>query len=278
MKNFIAASLIFFTLLTGNVFGLATEPKDGPKYWDLMESSVRIKSEKQASPKNEFFFGSGTIIYSSNHKNYVLTCGHLFDGKINTCMIHIIYLNGKKLETVKEYKAQVVFLSIAEDVSLVFFTSDEKFLPYKPMAPSQLILKDGDVVESCGADGVLYKDKKYMCSYTVQIQLFADKIQTHVKNSPTPGRSGGGLMHKNMIIGVCSGNAGGTVRNTPKGKVYNYDGNGIYINVSVVKRLLKGTKHDWLCEVYKNKLTKPITINGRQSSTKQLPKPKIKSF
>lgn len=184
------------------------EPKEdrGPEYKKFLEPSLKI-SVKAGS-------GSGTIIYYDNSTNtaYVATCGHLWSPGVLTasqakeknikCTIQTWYKNGKKLEKPCQYEADLLFYSYKDgcDTALVKFNPD-----YKPeyfiIGPKNYFYTKGEMAHSMGCDLA-----KEVAHYEVQIiGINGDDLVT-TKNSPRPGRSGGGLVDNQQIyIGTCWG-------------------------------------------------------------------------
>lgn len=207
--------------------GLAPVEERGPEVRRWLAPSVKI-SVSGAS-------GSGTIVYHDPEKNiaYVATCGHLWSrGRMSaeeglrrnlTCKIITWYHNDKKLEGTREYPAKVIFYSHVNgsDTALVTFQPD--WTPdYFPIAPVNYEYKAGQRVHSCGCDG-----GREVAHYDVEIVgLRSDDLVT-VRNSPRPGRSGGGLMDDDgYYIGTCWGTSsfdgGGQGYFTPLSAIHSY--------------------------------------------------------
>lgn len=155
--------------------------------------------------------GSGTIVYYDSAKNiaYVATCGHLWDGgtmtaeeglrRNMTCKIITWYNNEKKLAEPKTYVAKVIFYThvSGSDTALVTFQPD--WHPtYFPIAPADYKYRDGSMAHSVGCDG-----GDEVAHYDIQIVGLYGRSLTTVKNSPRPGRSGGGLMDDKLYIATC---------------------------------------------------------------------------
>lgn len=155
--------------------------------------------------------GSGTIVYYDSAKNiaYVATCGHLWDGgtmtaeeglrRNMTCKIITWYNNDRKLAEPKTYVAKVIFYThvSGSDTALVTFQPD--WHPtYFPIAPVDYKYKEGSMAHSVGCDG-----GDEVAHYDIQIVGLYGRSLTTVKNSPRPGRSGGGLMDDKLYIATC---------------------------------------------------------------------------
>lgn len=186
----------------------ANEPiaNRGEEYRKFLSASVKIDVGMGS--------GSGTIVYYDRAKNlaYVASCGHLWDEGIMTveegkkrkikCNIIVWYHNNKKLEQPKSYPADVIFYSHVDgqDTSLVVFKPDWE-PEYFPIAPRTYRYQINKMYHSCGADG-----GGEVAHYDVQFLGLQDGDIVTFKNSPRPGRSGGGLMDdKGYYIGTCWG-------------------------------------------------------------------------
>lgn len=178
----------------------------GPEFRKYLAASVKIGVNGAS--------GSGTIVYYDQTKNlaYVASCGHMWSsgtmsveqGKQRnlTCKVIVWYHNEKKLDAPRTYNANVVFYSYVSgaDTSLVTFTPD--WTPeYFPIAPVDYEYKAGKHAHSCGCDG-----GNEVAHYDIEmIGLGGGDLVTN-RNSPRPGRSGGGLMDDDgYYIGTCWG-------------------------------------------------------------------------
>lgn len=155
--------------------------------------------------------GSGTIVYYDSVKNiaYVATCGHLWNyGTMSaeeglrrnmTCKIITWYQNDKKLAEPKTYTAQVVFYNhiTGADTALVTFQPDWR-PNYFPIAAKDYEYKKGSIMHSVGCDG-----GREVAHYEVEVVGVIGESLTTIKNSPRPGRSGGGLMDDKYYIATC---------------------------------------------------------------------------
>lgn len=190
--------------------------------------------------------GSGTIVYydSSSNTAYVATCGHLWsngtmsaeEGKRRnlTCKIITWYHNEKKLESTKVYDAKVVFYShiSGADTALVTFQPD--WVPtYFPIAPKEYEYKKNVHVHSCGCDG-----GQEVAHYDVEIIGMQSNDLVTFRNSPRPGRSGGGLMDDQYYIATCWGTEN-----------YNGSGKGYFTPLSVIHRIFSQNGYDFLIRI-----------------------------
>jgi hypothetical protein len=158
--------------------------------------------------------GSGTICYYDSQKNlaYVISCGHLWDkGALSaaqalqkniTCEIDVFYHNEQKLPNPKTYQAKLLFYSHLDgaDYSLMSFTPDWQ-PDYAPIAPLNFPIPKGSKQHSIGCDKVTE-----VANYEIEIiGIQGDDLVTF-RNSPRPGRSGGGLLtNEGWFIGICWG-------------------------------------------------------------------------
>lgn len=183
--------------------GSAPVEQRGPEFRRWLAPSVKIAVSGGS--------GSGTIVYYDSAKNiaYVATCGHLWDGgtmtaeeglqRNMTCKVITWYNNDKKLSEPKTYVAKVVFYVhvSGSDTALVTFQPD--WHPnYFPIAPVDYKYREGSMSHSVGCDG-----GDEVAHYDVQIVGLYGRSLTTVKNSPRPGRSGGGLMDDRLYIATC---------------------------------------------------------------------------
>lgn len=177
----------------------------GIEYRKYLSASVKIKVKNGC--------GSGTIIYYDEEKNlaYVASCGHLWnkgvlnlnDKKIDRdCEIVTWYKNKDKLKEPLSFNGKVLFYSYTDtvDTSLIVFSPIDWKPNYFSLAPINYKYKIGSEAHSCGCDG-----GNEVAHYSVKILGLNDDLVT-IKNSPRPGRSGGGLIDDNeLYIGTCWG-------------------------------------------------------------------------
>lgn len=196
-------------IMEPQIIGFAgTSPieKRGPEYRKFLSASVKIGVSGSS--------GSGTIVYYDSSKNiaYVATCGHMWnrgimsveEGKRRnmTCRVIVWYHNDKKLDEPVTYNAKVIFYSYVsgQDTALVTFTPD--WIPdYFPIAPVDYKYINGKHAHSLGCDG-----GSEVAHYDIEIIGIRGNDLITNKNSPRPGRSGGGLMDDyGYYIGTCWG-------------------------------------------------------------------------
>lgn len=181
-------------------------PQRGPEYRRFLAPSCKIVVGNGS--------GSGTVVYFDEQKNlaYVATCGHLWkEGIVEAdqakrmgikCKLIFWYHNDEKLDAPRQYEADVVFYSYVrgQDTALVTFKPDWK-PAFFPIGPTEYVYRPGQQAHSCGSDA-----GSETAHYEVEeIGIEWDDLVTK-KNSPRPGRSGGGLMDDDgLYIGTCWG-------------------------------------------------------------------------
>lgn len=157
--------------------------------------------------------GSGTIIYYDprTREAYVTSCGHLWSGTRSaeelkndpvTCEVVTWYHNNVKLQEPQTYKATVLFWSNDRgyDCSLLKFTPDWE-PDYFPIGPKDYQFVPGMMLHSCGCDG-----GREVAHYDVEFVEYRGSDLVTRRNSPRPGRSGGGLMSSDgFYVGTCWG-------------------------------------------------------------------------
>jgi len=159
--------------------------------------------------------GSGTIVHYDAKKNlaYVATCGHLWNGVMTAeegkkkklkCKIIVWYHNDLKLDAPRSYDANVIFYRFIEgaeeDTGLVTFTPD--WVPNCfPIGPENYEYVRRQHSHSCGCDA-----GSEVAHYDIEMVGIIGNDLVTIKNSPRPGRSGGGLMNdEGQYIGTCWG-------------------------------------------------------------------------
>lgn len=191
---------------TNVLTGLPPNPQRGEEFRKFLAASVKIGVSGAS--------GSGTIVYHDKEKNlaYVATCGHLWSPGIMSvtegqkrkmkCKVIVWYHNDIKLDTPKTYPADVIFYSYVDgqDTALITFKPD--WVPsYFPIAPTTYEYRKGQRAHSLGCDA-----GSEVAHYEIEIiGMFGADLVTF-RNSPRPGRSGGGLMDDTgWYIGTCWG-------------------------------------------------------------------------
>lgn len=205
------------------------------KYIEFLSASVKI-SVNGAS-------GSGTICYYDSQENwaYVISCGHLWDGnksyseKENKQKAKIIawYHNNKKLENSKEYDAEVLFYSNKRgyDCSCLRFKPD--WIPnYFPIASIDHEINSSSLLHSLGCDG-----GREVARYEVEFFEYRGLDLITNKNSPRPGRSGGGLItDAGWFVAICWGTS-----DTVSG-----NGIGYFTPLKSIHEVFIKNGHEWL--------------------------------
>lgn len=185
---------------------------------NFLSSSVKIRTVDS--------IGSGTIIYFDSKSGfaYVQSCGHLWNNPTK---------NAEVVKNQKTHQAEILYCSNEDDVSLLRFKPD--WIPnYFSLAVSNYQLSPGTQLHSTGCDG-----DAEPADYIVNV-LYVDNDQIFTtRNSPRPGRSGGGLLSDDgSFLGVCRATS------DPEGK-----GIGLFVSLQTVKRLNLKYGYGWLNEV-----------------------------
>lgn len=237
----------------------------GPEYRKWLAPSVRIAVTGAR--------GSGTICYYDPQKNlaYVISCGHLWSkGEMTaeqgrnrnlTCEIDVFYHNQDKLPNPRTYRANVIFYSHynGADYSLLTFTPD--WTPtYTPIAPVNYPIPRGSKQHSVGCDGATET-----AHYEVEIIGIQGNDLVTFRNSPRPGRSGGGLLSDDgWYIGICWG----TERKDGSGK-------GYFTPLSVIHGGFQRNGYGFLLQQTlptEGELAQKIPIRDRTGPQQQYPK------
>jgi len=238
-------SLDNMPILEKNKFGntnAAPVEQRGKEFRKFLAASVKIVIGNTS--------GSGTIVHYDKDKNlaYVATCGHLWQKGIMTaeegkkaklkCKIVTWYHNDKVLDAPKSYEGDVIFYSYytGQDTGLVTFKPDWEPNVF-PIGPVDYDYVPGQHAHSLGCDSgseVAHYDVTIM-----KIQEYqAEKINIQTwdiiteKNSPRPGRSGGGMMNdQGEYIGTCWGT-----------QYRDGTGKGYFVPLKVIHRFWKQQK------------------------------------
>lgn len=227
--------------------------------WLCCSVKIGVTSPKPCS-------GSGTIVYYNPDDGwaYVQSCGHLWGSgnmtaeeglrKKISCTIITWYQNNVKLESTKQYTAEVIYFSNTRgrDVSLSRFKPD--WSPtYFPIAPEDYTFKKDMRLHSCGCDSgkeVAHYDVRYIGMRDVG-SGYMDLTTT--ENSPRPGRSGGGLMDDQYYVGICWGTT-----------AFDGSGNGMFTPLSTLRQYNKQNGYAWLNDIGQS-LARMIPIVDRNN-------------
>ena len=207
------------------------------RYVKFLSASVKISVNGSA--------GSGTICYYDQESGfaYVISCGHLWNGdksydpkNMGEAKITIWYQNDVKLNEPKSYDAQVLFWSNQRgfDSSLVRFKPDWK-PDYFPISSNFEVSKGMDL-HSMGCDG-----GHEVARYGVRVKEYIRPDILTELNSPRPGRSGGGLLSDDELVGICWGTS-----DTVSG-----EGTGYFTPLDSIRVVFAKNKHEWLLNVKK---------------------------
>lgn len=188
--------------------------------------------------------GSGTICYYDSKENwaYVISCGHLWDGNKsykellkNKQKAKIItwYPGSYKSEEPKTYEAEVLFYSNTrgKDCSCLRFKPDWSPNCF-PIAAVDYKLSKGEKLNSLGCDG-----GREVARYEVEFLERRGEDLITTKNSPRPGRSGGGLLtDSGWYVGICWGTS----------DVVTGGGIGYFTPLDSVHKVFIENEHEWI--------------------------------
>ena len=207
--------------------------------------------------------GSGTIVYFNPEDGwaYIQSCGHLWSGNMSadeglrrsiTCTVQTWYHNDLKLNRPRDYTAEVLYFSNSRgrDVSLMRFRPDWE-PNYLPIAPEGFQYKRKMRLNSVGCDG-----GSEVARYDVEVVGLRDGDWPDLvttRNSPRPGRSGGGLSNEDYFIGVCWGTSS-----------YDGSGNGYFTPLGTIREYNKMNGYEWLNQAGFN-LARQIPIKDRNN-------------
>ena len=243
----------------------APEEQRGIEYRQYLAASVKIRVSGSS--------GSGTIIYydPSTKEAFVTSCGHLWGGNRsaeetnrNPVSAKIItwYHNGVKLPEPKTYNASVLFWSNDRgyDCSLLKFRPDWE-PDYFPIASVNYPMTQGLMLHSLGCDG-----GREVAHYDVEVveQRGVDLITR--RNSPRPGRSGGGLMSSDgYYVGTCWG----TSDTTSGGGV------GYFTPLKAIHHVYTKNGYAFLLDVSRSGMARRIPIRDWNNPKKEWPPEEI---
>lgn len=240
--------------ITANLWWGAPQEDRGPEFRRFLSVSLKISVQGAA--------GSGTIVYfdQSTGEAYIASCGHLWSGNRTAdevkrspvdCKVITWYKNDVKLQQPQEYPAQVLFWSNTRgyDCSLLKFKPD--WVPnYFPIAPLDYAIPAGSHQHSVGCDGA-----REVAHYDVEIVGPRGDDLITTKNSPRPGRSGGGLLSDDgYYIATCWG----TSDTTGGGGI------GYFTPLSSIYSIYKSNGYGWICGI-DNFLAQKIPVLDRNN-------------
>jgi hypothetical protein len=218
---------------------LSPQEDRGHEFRKYLAVSMKIRSSSGSS-------GSGTVIYYDIKTGlaYVISCGHLWRGSVSAkellnnpkfATIITWYHNENKLDKPQEHEAKILFWSNDRgyDCSLLVFSPDWP-VDFFPIAPPEYELKAGQRLHSLGCDG-----GKEVAHYDVEFVEYRGVDLITKRNSPRPGRSGGGLLSgDDFYVGICWGTSDKSGR-----------GIGYFTPLSAIRKVFKENDYDWLLEI-----------------------------
>jgi hypothetical protein len=211
-------------------------PQRDEKFKVFLSSSVKVSVSGGS--------GSGTIFYYDPGENwaYVISCGHLWDGNKsykdllkNKQKAKIItwYPGASKIQDPKIYEAEVLFFSNTrgKDCSCLRFKPDWNPNCF-PIAAADYKLKKGEKLNSLGCDG-----GGEVARYEVEFLERRGEDLITTKNSPRPGRSGGGLLtDSGWYVGICWGTS----------DVVTGNGIGYFTPLDSIHKVFIENEHEWI--------------------------------
>lgn len=212
--------------------------------------------------------GSGTIVYYNPEDKwaYVQSCGHLWNGNMSgpqglaarkKCKVETWYQNDNKLSSTKTYDAEVLFYSNTDgaDCSLIRFQPDWE-PEYAPIGAQDFVFTQGMVLHSVGCDG-----GREIAHYLVEVVGMRKDDLVTTRNSPRPGRSGGGLISdEGYYVGICWGTTS-----------FTGDGNGFFTPLATIRRLNEQNGYGWLNDAGTS-IARRIPIKDRNNPQAKYPK------
>ena len=221
---------------------LVLEEQRDPRFSKLLSLSLKI-SVRGAS-------GSGTICHYDPESGiaHVISCGHLWSGnmehdpkakRLPDANVTVWHKNSRRLDSPETFPAEVLFWSNDRgyDVSLLRFRPDWE--PEFAKIDENYTLAKGTSLNSMGCDG-----GSEVARYEVVFERMNGTDIITSKNSPRPGRSGGGLVNEHgNLVGVCWGTS----------DVSSGNGIGYFTPVSAIKEVFSRNGHGWLLELFEFK-------------------------
>ena len=228
----------------------ASQEDRGLEYRKYLAVSLKIRASGAS--------GSGTIIFydPKTGEAYVTSCGHLWNGSRSAeelrqrpikASVVTWYHNENKLPKPKQYEAQVLFWSSNRgfDSSLLKFRPDWD-ADFFPIAPSGYEIQQGQNLHSLGCDG-----SREVAHYDVEFVEYRGLDLITRRNSPRPGRSGGGLLSSDgFYVGTCWGTS-----DTKTG-----GGVGYFTPLSAIRKVFTENGYDWLLEVSRVGIARELPI------------------
>ena len=231
--------IVFDTKHTKTSIELTSSPLEqrGEEFREYLAASVKIKVNGAA--------GSGTICYYDPTEKwaYVISCGHLWDG------------NKSYKELQKDPRKVEIIIWYQNNKKL----SQAKFKPdwipeYFPIAQIDYKIDKQTKLNSLGCDG-----GDEVARYGVEFVEYRGSDIITQKNSPRPGRSGGGLLtDSGWYVGVCWGTS----------DISSGNGIGYFTPLKSIHEVFIKNGHEWLIRLSEFS-GRDIPIHDRQSPKKK---------
>jgi len=165
-------------------------------YRHLLDVSVRLYRETGSAR----YYGSGTIIWSSEREALVLTCAHLFRASAGLGQRVIVEWFG--VDPPVNFSGRLVARDRHADLALVRLRTD-RALPSARIAGPTTKLRPGMPLYSVGCDRGS-RPRVYATRLT-SVNRYVGAPNYEILGAPRQGRSGGGLFTSDgELVGVCS--------------------------------------------------------------------------
>jgi hypothetical protein len=238
----------------------APNAQRGAEFRRYLSASVRIGTGGS--------YGSGTIVHYDRKTGwaYVASCGHLWSGNRSaqqlkkspkSATITVWYQNNKKLSSPKNYRAEILFWSNTRgyDSSCLRFRPD--WIPNVfPIAPENYNISVGSKQHSLGCDHA-----KEVAHYEVEVVGIRGLDLITRRNSPRPGRSGGGMLSNDgYYIATCWGTS-----------AYDGSGTGYFTPLSSIHKIFRQNGYEWLLGAGRSFPARRIPIKDWMNPNTQYP-------
>lgn len=215
----IALAGFFLLLLVSSVF--SDEP-DKTLHEKCLYPSVMVTDGEEG-------IGSGVIVRSdkvgSNYRNIVLSAAHCFDNKRYFIRV-ATWKDWSDLDGFTDYPCKVYVIERNLDLAVVIFESKVK-MPCVDIAFDEKLFIGSEVMRiGCGYGDPMRVDFGKVTSLNAGIRDNVKTLRTNIYT--VPGDSGGGVFHKNKLIGIMQ-----AIRSTEHGLGFNIS---FVVPVSEIKK------------------------------------------
>lgn len=163
--------------------------------------------------------GSGVIVRSEKsgllYRNIVISAAHIFDSDHDEFFVKIAkWKNWSDLEELKEYAGKIYVVDKKLDLSVIAFETPYE-LPCVDFGFDEELFIGSEIMRiGCGLGDPMRVDFGKLTSTNGAIVPDVRSLRTNIFT--VPGDSGGGVFHKNKLIGLMQ-----AIRNTQHGICYN---------------------------------------------------------